>query len=396
MDYNSDSLKASVAGINSWLREVFEDFHKHPELGWQEHYTSSKICSLLTEMGISHEQGVPGTAVVGLLKGNLPGKTIALRADIDALPIQEKTTLAYASLNKGVMHACGHDAHTTILLGTAKILSGMRDKIQGQVKFLFQPDEENEGGALPMIRKGCLENPDVDYVLGLHVDETLPAGKIHYKYGKMAAASDYINITITGKSSHGASPEEGIDALLVAANILTTLQTIIAREISPSNSVALTFGKISAGKRVNILAEKVEFNGTLRTLDEKTRNFCKARIVEIVKHVAKSMRAEGSVEIIPSYAPLINDDFVTDQVKEVAVQILGSKNVAEMEAPSLGVEDFSFYLEQVPGAFYNLGCIKTGKPESQILHNPYFEVDQGCLGVGVLLQVANTLNLLSK
>ncbi len=396
MNSKNDEIKEIVSEISPWLRAVFEEFHKNPELGWLEHNTSAKICELLAEMDVAYEQGVPGTAVVGLLKGKQPGKTIALRADIDALPIQEKTELPYASLNSGVMHACGHDAHTTILLGAAKVLSGMRNKIKGQVKFLFQPDEENQGGALPMIEKGCLENPQVDYVLGLHVDETLPAGKIHYKYGKMAAASDYINITIAGKASHGASPEEGVDALLVAANILTTLQMIVAREISPSNSVALTFGKISAGDRVNILADRVEFNGTLRTLDEETRDFCKNRITEIVENVSKSMRAEGTVEIIPSYAPLINDDFVTNQVKEVAEQILGFENVSEMEVPSLGVEDFSFYLQKVPGAFFNLGCIKLDKPESNILHNPYFEVDQDCLEVGVMLQVANTLNLLNK
>lgn len=396
MNYKSEDIKERVSGISPWLRGVFEEFHKNPELGWQEHYTSDKICELLAEMDIAYEQGVPGTAVVGLLKGKQPGKTVALRADIDALPIQEKTDLPYASKNNGVMHACGHDAHTAILLGTAKVLAGMRDEIQGQVKFLFQPDEENQGGALPMIDKGCLENPQVDYVLGLHVDETVPAGKIRYKYGKMAAASDYINITVAGKASHGASPEEGVDALLVAANILTTLQTIVAREISPNNSVALTFGKISAGDRVNILAEKVELNGTLRTLDEETRDFCKNRVVEIVENVSKSMRAEGQVELIPSYAPLINDDFVTGQVKDVAEHLLGAENVSEMETPSLGVEDFSFYLQQVPGSFFNLGCIKSDKPASHILHNPYFEVDQDCLEIGVLLQVANTLNLLSK
>lgn len=396
MNYNRESLKQSVRNIKDWLSQIFEDLHKHPELGWQEKYTSTRICELLDEMDISFEKGKPGTAIVGLLEGKTPGKTVALRADIDALPIQEKTGLSYASLNEGVMHACGHDAHTAILLGAAKVLSSMRDEIKGNIKFLFQPDEENQGGALPMIAEGCLENPKVDYVLGLHVDETLPAGKIRYKYGKMAAASDYINITIKGKASHGASPEEGIDALLVAANILTSLQTIVAREISPTNSVALSFGKISAGNRVNILAENVEFNGTLRTLDEQARDFCKKRIVEVVEGVAKSMRAEGLVEIIPSYAPLINDDFVTGQVREVAEHLLGDENVSEMDAPSLGVEDFSFYLQKVPGAFYNLGCVKPEKPESHILHNPYFEVDQKCLETGVLLQVANALNLLNK
>ena len=175
MNFKVEELEQGVAAIHDWLLQVFEDLHKHPELGWQEYYTSSKICEELAELDIAYEKDKPGTAVVGVLQGERPGKTVALRADIDALPIQEKTDLSYASNNKGVMHACGHDAHTAILLGTAKVLSGMRDKIKGQVKFFFQPDEENQGGALPMIREGCLENPKVDYVLGLHVDETIPA-----------------------------------------------------------------------------------------------------------------------------------------------------------------------------------------------------------------------------
>ncbi len=387
-------IKKRVEEIYEELVRIRRDLHMHPELGMEEYETSSKICEYLDEWGIPYEKGIANTGVVGIIRGKQNGKTVGLRADIDALPINEENKIEYKSLYNGKMHACGHDAHTTILLGTAKILKEMEDELAGNIKLFFQPAEETVGGALPMIKEGCLQNPKVDFVLGLHVMPYIETGTVELKYGKLNASSDEVIINITGKTGHGAYPEEGIDAIMIAGHVIVALQTLVSRNISPLNSLVLSLGKIRGGVKENVIADKVTISGTLRSLDMDTRLYAKERIKSIVENVSLSFGGKGEAKFNEGYEPLINDSEIIDVVKETVEKTLGKDKIVYKEAPSLGVEDFSYFSNRVKGAFYHLGCgdIKNGLTES--LHNSKFNIDENCLKIGVLLQVENTLALL--
>jgi amidohydrolase len=392
---NIDAIKKSARRIQPWLVEIRRDFHMYPELGKKEFRTREKIGRYLEELGIPFEK-IAGTGVVGFIKGKSPGKVVGLRADIDALAMQEKIDVPYRSKIDGVMHACGHDAHTAILLGAARVLHEMRGTISGGVKIFFQPDEEGSGGAEIMVKEGCMENPKVDYVLGLHVMAYLETGQLETRYGKLNASSDRVLVKIQGKSAHGAYPEKGIDAIVASAHMITALQTLVSRNISPLNSAVLSFGKISGGEVGNSLASEVTLTGTLRTLDRETRKFCKTRIEEIAVKTAQAFGAEAEVNISPGYEPLINNDEVVRVVVETGTELLGRENVLFKEFPSLGVEDFSYFLEKAKGAFYHIGCGNKGKNITAPNHNSSFDIDEDCLEIGVQLQVVNTLKLLKE
>ena len=389
--------------INKRIDEIFDelveirrDFHMNPELSENEFRTQEKICEYLNKWGIENYICAE-TGVVGIIKGKHKGKTIGIRGDIDALPIHEKSDVPYSSVTPGVMHACGHDAHAAIVLGIAKIIKEMADSegsINGNVKLLFQPAEETIGGAERMIQEGCMEAPNVDYVLGLHVQPYLDSGKVELKHGKLNAATDSINIALKGKASHGAYPDEGIDAIVMAGYVITALQSIVSRNTSPINSVVVSLGKISGGVKDNIIADEVIITGTLRTLDDETRQFTKDKISNIVNNTAMAFGGEGLTTFYEGYKSLINDNEVVDIIKENAEKLLGKENVEFKEFPSLGAEDFSYFLDVAKGAFFHLGCGNSAKGITSPLHTEHFDIDEECLKVGVMLQVENIMTLL--
>lgn len=393
MDINN-----KVNDIFQKIVEIRRDFHKYPELGFKEYRTQAKIIEYLESWSIPYVK-IADTGVLAYIIGKSDkskGNTVALRADIDALPIHEKVDSNFKSVNNGVMHACGHDVHTTILLGTAKVLKDMDESFSGYVKLLFQPAEETTGGALPMIEEGCLDNPSVDYIIGLHVMPYLETGHVELKYGKLNASSDEINIKIQGKSGHGAYPEKSIDAILIASHVVIALQSLVSRDISPLNSIVLSLGKIEGGTKGNIISDEVYITGTLRTLDMNTRNYAKERIKDIVRYTASSFKGSSEVVINEGYEPLINTDEVVDVFKTIAEEALGKEKVHFKESPSLGVEDFSYFCNRTKGAFFHLGCGNKTLRINEPLHSSRFSVDESCIKTGILLQVKNTLALLNK
>ena len=379
--------------IESWVIDIRRELHSHPELGFEEYYTSNRIKSLLKEMGIEYYEAAK-TGVVGIIRGGYSGKTVGLRADMDALPINEENTLPYKSQNQGRMHACGHDAHTAVLLGTAKVLNSMKDKLHGNVKLIFQPGEETTGGAKPMIAEGVLENPHVDCMFGLHVSNDFPAGSIGVKYNKAYAASDMFDVIIKGKSSHGASPEEGCDAIAAAASLISSLQTVVSRNVSPLDSAVVTIGTIKGGSARNVICDKVEMSGIIRTLTPETRALVLSRVRTLVETVPKAMGAQGEFIRYESYTCLINNDSCVDVVKQNGKRLLGPDHVHVVALPQLGVEDFAYFAEAVPSAFFFLGCRKSQDGEVFSAHNPRFDIDEACLITGVKMQVANVLSVL--
>ncbi len=388
-------LEKRVNEIFHELVEIRRDFHMYPELSEKEYRTSSKICDYLSEWGIEHIKGVAKTGVVAIIRGKKEGITVGARADIDALPIMEANVLPYKSLNEGVMHACGHDVHTAIHLGVAKILKEMEDELEGNVKIFFQPAEETVGGAKSMIDEGHLKNPNVEYILSLHVMPQLDAGYIELKYGKLNASANEFFIKLTGKSSHAAYPEESIDPVVVSAHVVLGLQSIVSRNISPLNSVVVTIGQIHGGVKNNIIPGEVTISGTLRTLDEESRTYAMKRIREIAESTARAYGAKALVEFDEDgYPVLINDDEVVDVIKDIGEETLGKDKVSFKELPSLGADDFSFFLEKVRGAYYFLGCGNKSKNWTAPIHSENFKVDEECLKVGVLLQTKGILRLL--
>ena len=391
--------------INNRIEEMYKDlvnirrdFHMHPELGFEEFRTQEKIIEYLKSYGIDNIQKIAKTGVMAIIKGNKSGigNVVALRADIDALPITEEFDSDYKSQTKGKMHACGHDVHTTILLGTAKILNEMKNEFSGSIKLLFQPAEETTGGAMPMIEEGCLENPSVDYALGLHVMPYYDYRHVEFKYNKLNASSDNVEIIIHGKSGHGAYPETSVDAIVISSYVIGALQSIISRNVSPLNSAVLSFGKINGGTKENIISDKVTIIGTLRTLDSETRSFMKTKIIDIVENTSKAFSGTSEVNIHPGYEPLINNNELIDVLIQTAKEELREDKIHMKEFPSLGAEDFSYFSNRVKGAFYHLGCGNKELGMTATLHNNNFAVDERCIKTGVLMQVKNTLKLLKK
>ncbi|MFA9423709.1 MAG: M20 family metallopeptidase [Sedimentibacter sp.] len=382
------------------LVKIRRDFHMNPELGGSEYRTMNKICEYLDSWEIEYEKGVADTGVVAIIRGenkkNENSICVGVRADIDALPIKEEADVEFKSLKNGVMHACGHDAHTTIALGTAKIIKSMQSKLNGDVKFFFQPAEETTGGAERMIREGCLKNPDVDYVLGLHVDPSLKTGFVYLKYGKMMASSDEITIKAIGKSTHGAYPHEGVDPLVIASNLILSLQSLVSRNLSPLNSAVFTLGSVHGGTKGNIIPDEVEMTGILRTLDQDTRDFMKRRIGQIVENVPKAFGGEGRLYVRESYKALINNDEAVNIVRETAEKILGKENVVIGQFPNMGTEDFSYFAENTKACFFNLGCRNEEIGALYPIHSSKFKLDESCLKVGVRLQVENVLKILNN
>ncbi len=387
MDINY--VKEQVSKLSDWLVQVRRDFHQNPELGTFEFRTHDKICSYLEEMGISYRTSF-NTGVIGDIEGENKDITIAFRGDIDALPILDLKNKEYASKNENVCHACGHDAHTTIVLGIAKYFYETKTKPPVNIRLIFQPAEETVGGALPMIEDGALEG--VNMIYGLHVDDGMSVGSVGVKYNAMNASSDTLNIKIHGKSSHGATPNNGVDAILLASHVMIALQSIVSRNIDSRESGVITIGKINGGTAGNVISDLVQLTGTLRTLNPEIRKTMKDKILEIVETLPKALGGKGEINIEPGYASLINHDENVEIVRKSAVELFGEENVRILEKPTMGVEDFAYFVEQRKGAFFRLGIRNEEKGIACAAHNGNFDIDERALAFGVMMQIANIYN----
>ncbi|MDP5231147.1 MAG: amidohydrolase [Cellulophaga sp.] len=393
------------AKVIDWRR----DFHQFPELSNREFKTAEKIAAHLKSLGMEVQTGIAKTGVVGILKGNKPGKVIGLRADIDALPVTERNDLPYKSVEigefagekVGVMHACGHDTHIAILMGVAEVLSKNKDKIKGTVKFIFQPAEEGappgeEGGASLMIKEGVLENPKVDAIFGLHINSSTPVGTIRYKSGGTMAAAQRFVINVKGKQSHGSQPWAGVDPILISAKIIDGLQTIISREANLTNEAAvITVGKITSGVRFNIIPESAEMIGTIRTLDYDMQELINRRMREMVPALAKAYGGDATIEITNSTEITYNDPDLVLQMVPTMERIAGKDNVQTQKAVT-GAEDFSYFQKVIPGFYFFLGGMTPGNSETFPHHTPDFKIDDSGLLLGVKTMTEMSLDFLNK
>nr|WP_255513272.1 amidohydrolase [Lutibacter sp. Hel_I_33_5] len=400
---NAQDLTKDINAIENKVIEWRRDFHQNPELSNREFNTAKKIAKHLKSLGIEAQENIAKTGVVGVLKGNKPGKVVALRADIDALPVIERNDLPFKSTVKsnflgkdvGVMHACGHDTHTAILMGVAEVLSKNKKHIKGTVKFIFQPAEEGapegeEGGAELMVKEGVLKNPDVDAIFGLHISSGLEVNKISYKPGGIMAASQSFKVKVNGKQSHGSRPWGGIDPIMISAKIIDGLQTIISREMELTNEAAvITIGKIDSGVRSNIIPESAEMIGTIRTLDYDMQKKINKRMKEMVPAIAKAYRATATIEIERGYPITYNHIDLTAKMLPTLQNTAGKENVYKIKAIT-GAEDFSFFQKEVPGLYFFLGGKTAGNTNPYPHHTPDFFIDESgmLLGVKTMTQLA--------
>ena len=412
---NTTALKAKIAQkaesleakVVAWRR----DFHQNPELGNREFKTAEKVANHLKSLGIEVQTGVGKTGVVGILKGGKPGPVVALRADMDGLPVKERVDIPFASKAigeyngqpVGVMHACGHDTHVAILMGTAEILASMKSELKGTVKFVFQPAEEGapegeEGGAALMIKEGVLENPKVDVIFGLHINAQTEVGKITYRPGGTMASSDWFKIKVKGKQTHGASPWEGIDPIVTASQIVMGLQTIVSRNAPITESAAVvTVGQITGGVRSNIIPEEVNMNGTIRTLDPAVQEMIHARVAQIATNIAQSAGATAEVKITKMCPITFNDIALTENMIPTLESVAGKENVS-ITAAATGAEDYAFYQQKIPGLFFFLGGAPKGKPKRETAphHTPDFYIDESGFVLGMKSMASLVVDYMEK
>ena len=365
------------------LIEIRRHIHSHPELSGQEYQTAAFVAGVLSSNGIRVQEAVGKTGVVGEVQGTSNNaRLLAIRTDMDALPIQERTALDYASRKPSIMHACGHDVHTTVGLGTAMILAQLADELPGNVRFLFQPAEEIAQGASWMVQDGVMEK--VTAILSVHVFPSIPAGSVGVRYGALTAAADDIEITIMGESGHGARPHEAIDAIWIACQVVTTLQQAISRTQNPLRPVVMTFGEISGGRAPNVIADQVRLVGTVRSLHPETRANLPTWISHIVTSVCQSYGARCEIKYRPGVPGVQNDSALSQLLQTSAEEAWGSDRVQILPEPSLGSEDFSMYLEHVPGMMFRLGVGYKDRAINYPLHHPQFEVDESAIVTGVV------------
>ena len=389
-----DEILPGVVADRRWL-------HEHPEVGMQEFETSAFVAQRLAQIGVEDIQtGINVTGVTGLIRGTGTGagadKVVLVRADMDALPILEENEVEYASKNPGVMHACGHDAHTAMLLGLSRVLVDRRSEFAGTVKVLFQPAEEvDPGGAKGMIEEGVLENPHVDVVLGLHVASGIPSGQIHLRAGYSNAAPDAFSIRIQGKGSHAARPQDSVDPIVVGAQIVTALQTLVSRETDPMDSAVLSVTAFLAGEAFNVIPDTAELRGTVRTIRAEVREHLSTRLAEVAEGIGATFGATVETEYIFGAPSINNDPAVVEQVRQAAIQVVGEENVFESTV-GMGGEDFSYFTEARPGCFFNVG---TRNEERGIVwghHHPKFDIEEEGMAPGIATMGQAVLNILAS
>ena len=372
-------IHAKIAPLKNTIINTRRDFHKYTELSFKEFRTSKIVAEKLKNFGIETKKNIGKTGVVGILKGEKNGPTIALRADMDALPIQETNDISYKSVNKGIMHACGHDAHTAMLLGAAEALSKMRHEIKGEIRFIFQPAEEGFGGAKYMIKDGAIDN--VDEIYGMHVWNYQKSGTVGVQSGPVMAAADIFTIEINGIGGHGAAPQGTVDSIVVASHLIQSLQTIVSRNTNPLESTVVTIGQINGGYNFNIIADKVILNGTARSYTNNNKTIIKKRMKEIINGIEKMYNAKIKLNYKDGYPPLINDERASKNVSNAATKIVGS-NVIKPYL-SMGGEDFSYYTNKIPGCFFFLGTSpKDRPPMSTPQHCSHFDIDEEAMLIG--------------
>ena len=376
----ADQVGHDVAALKNKLIELRRDFHRNPELSTQEHRTAEIVGNYLDDVGWEVTRGVADTGVLGLLRGSEPGPTVLLRVDIDALPIQEPRDRVYSSQVDGVMHACGHDGHTAVGLVVAELLSSYKDFIKGQVKLVFQPAEEIMGGAERMIQAGVMKDPPVDHVLSFHLWSGLPVGQIVSQPGAIFSSADEIKISVQGRSGHGGMPHLAVDPILISCHVVTALQTVLSREIQPSQTAVLGFGTIHGGTAFNVVSDEVELKGTVRTLDDSVRQHVLKRAEEISKAVAQGLRGEARFEHVGGAPAVINDAKVARLVADVAAPIVGEENVVTISPPQVG-DDATYFLREAPGCYFLVGCGNEERGITASHHSQHFDIDEDSLPI---------------
>jgi len=391
----SDSVRTLSEKTFGRVRKLRRTFHRYPELAHQEERTSELIRENLESFGISTRSGVGGTGVVGLLEGQGGSRVAGYRADMDALPILENTGLSFRSKNTGRMHACGHDSHMAMALGTAAVLSEHRDWLNGSVKFIFQPAEEvPPGGANMMIADGCLTDPEIDMLFALHVDPTIPTGKIAVKDGPFMAGVRDFEITVHGRGGHAAKPHEAVDAIVVACSLVTQLQTIASRFTDPMEPTVVTVGKIDGGTTHNIVADRVNLTGTIRGMSSRTLSRVSRQIERLCRHVTKSYGATSEIEYSEGYNPLLNSRNANEFIRSSGRELYGARSIIELENPLMTAEDFAHYLEHVPGAMFRLGVRNDKAGSVYPWHHSQFTIDEDAMKVGVAVASLSILRFL--
>ena len=396
MTQQIEQIRAAVEAVYEEVVALRRHLHMHPELSNEEKETMNFVSAYLTRLGIPHQCNVGGYGIVAHIGDPDAEFAIAIRADMDALPIQEKNEVPYASVVPGVMHACGHDIHTAVLMGTAKVLKDMEGELPGAVKLFFQPAEEKGGGGRRMIEDGCMNNPPVRRALGFHVDPVLPTGKILFFPGQSSASSNTIYIKVHGSASHGSRPDLGVDAILAAGHVLVALQNVVSRQLSPFKPAVITIGTIQGGTKNNIVAGEVEMTGTLRVLDLKTRDEVKERIRVTAEAAAAVCGATAEVEVRDGYPPLVNDKDTVMMLADLADKAFGSDGYSFRYEPSLGGEDFSYFANEVPSAYFRLGVRGADTGHPQLLHNEWLCPDEEAMKNGILLEVLGAMALLKQ
>ncbi|HQO33554.1 MAG TPA: amidohydrolase [bacterium] len=375
-------LSNEVKSLLPELIRLRRDFHRHPEPAFQEERTAAVVAAYLRDLGLPVQSGIAQTGVVGLIEGKKPGRTLLLRADMDALPVEEANEIDYRSEVPGRMHACGHDGHTAILLGVARVLAEKKDRLVGNVKLMFQPAEEKPGGALPMIQEGILDNPEVDAALALHLAMMLPTGQIGVRPGPVFASTDEFRIVVLGKGGHGGMPHETVDPIVCAARVVEALQTLVSRECHPTKALVLTIGCITGGQTFNVVPDRVELGGTVRTYDAALRQSMEERIRRVVKGTTEAAGADYQLDYRYLYPPLLNDLAMVALVESIAHNVVGEQHTLVHDLDMIG-EDMAFIMERVPGCYFFVGARNEEKGCIHPLHSSRFNFDEDAMPIAV-------------
>src|ERR671933_57225 len=375
-------LRLEIRNLQPQLVEWRRRLHQKPELSFQENLTAQFVSQKLQEWGIEHQTNIAKTGVVATIDSGKPGRVLAIRADMDALPIQEENEVDYRSQHDGIMHACGHDGHTAIALGTVCYLAKHKHSFSGKVKFIFQPAEEGPGGAKPMIEAGVLKNPDVDAIIGLHLWNNLPVGTVGVRSGALMAAVECFRCTILGKGGHGAMPHQTVDSIVVSAQIVNALQTIVARNVDPIESAVVTLGTLHAGTAHNVIADTARMSGTVRYFNPAMEGYLSKRIEQVIAGICQSQGASYELDYWHLYPPVINNAKIAELVRSVASEVVETPAGIVPECQTMGGEDMAFFLKQVPGCYFFLGSANPSKDLAYPHHHPRFDFDETALGMG--------------